>query len=344
MEIELVKLLRNDDGIKYLKEHSKVFEEKMNRFFKTAAKYVDVTKVNVGDPHSETGLINFESYYNGSKKVVISYLSKPVNRDLDCQFKEFGWIEFSLDKEGNLVINESSGRIESKYGYNFENTDGGVLKTSYSYQEFTPEGIELVYRGYQDQMKLRSSKEVAKDKSREVTFDDVFHNLRASIKSGYNPGLAAFDGKTVRDNLLAKRPMLIEFSRSLDNLGLVKEFHCTFNNQMRATDKREKYHLNRCTKANPYLMSTTYDLPPLAYREGNNNLVVNYPNEGLTSRNYRRVAKDIYIKTLREKINELQENNGLQEGVRNNLLGKYMELYHIYYPDEEIKTDHKSGK
>lgn len=334
--IDLEKILEKDEGIKYLREHSKVFEEKLKHFLQTASEYVDITKVNVGDATFESDRINFETFYYGSKKVALSYVSKPINRDLDCQFKKFCWIEFSLDKDGNLVVNESTGKIESKYGYNFENTDGGVLETSYSYQEFTPEGIELMHKRYHDQIELKSSKEIEKEKgneNHEVSFDDVFRHLRGCVKGGYNPRIDEFDSKNMRENILANKPIYKEFSRSLDNLGLVKKFQCSFNQKTKRTDKKEEYHLDRCTRSNPYVIPMTYNLPPLAYREGSNNLVVNYLNEGLTSRNYRSVAKSIFIKTLREKIDELKDSK--KEGANNNLLDKYMELYRMYCPNEE---------
>ena len=337
--LDFERIYKSDEGIRYLKEHSKVFDEKLNQFLREASKYVDITKVNLGDPTFESTAISFESYYFGSRKAVFSYISEPINRDLDCQYKQFAWIEFSLDKEGNLVTNKKSGRIESKYGFNFEETNGGILETNYSYQVFTPEGIELLCRIYHDQINLRSSKEIKndstnkKDTNKEVSFNDVYGHLRGSVKGGYNPRLAEFDSKDFKENKLSNKPVFKEFSRSLDNLGLVKKFQCSFNQKTKRTDKKEEYHLDRCTRSNPYIIPMTYNLPPLAYREGSNNLVVNYLNEGLTSRNYRSVAKSIFIKTLREKIDELKDSK--KEGDNNNLLDKYMELYRMYCPNEE---------
>ena len=90
--------IKKSDGWKYLSERNPKFEELAGNFLRDAQSFVNPLVFNAaGILNSNEGVaVNYETYYYGSKKVVLSYNSKPTNRDLDCQFKTFRKTRFSF--------------------------------------------------------------------------------------------------------------------------------------------------------------------------------------------------------------------------------------------------------
>lgn len=360
MEIISLKDVKNSDGWKYLSENNPKFEELAIKFITEAKALVNPNAFNpTGIFNSNEGeAINYETYYYGSKKVVFSYNSKPTNRDLDCQFKMFKKIEFSLNKEGNLEINELSGRIESKYGYTFDNSKDGILKTSYSYQEFNPQGIELVYRGYDDKFILDEDK-----------FVTINSNLRGCICGGLNPKLDEYDGTSVKirgydpneepqkdrfNGFYGKNPTFVERFRNTDNLGLVRVVTSSFNKYGNPSNRDEEYCFNTFIgfkgNVDPFLIHINRGIAPIA-RIQNGKLIVNYRNLGVRPNNFKQVAKTRFgteikdrKKTLVEEIGYIPENDREQLKSANALLKKYIYLWNETELDKWIWKDIPEGK
>ena len=225
--IKLENVLRTEDGISYLRANSPVFMDKFKEFLHVAGGFVNPFEFNMGMPDFQTDVVNFEYSYVGATKVILSFTSDVKDRDYDCQYKVFDKVEFSLDKDKNLVINEQSGRLESKYSYNFENTDGGFLKTSYSYQVFNPKGEEILHRGYIDQFDVDSR-----------DFIRLERNLRDPIRGAFDPQLASFDGKKLLPHVKIKNPILTE---RVNEQGNVKVTSYYFGKNHIVNDKRENY-------------------------------------------------------------------------------------------------------
>ena len=307
MEILKLEDIKKSDGWKYLSERSSKFEILASKFLKEAESFINPLVFSaVGILNSNEGVaVNYETYYYGSKKVVFSYNSKPTNRDLDCQFKTFRKVEFSLDDAGNLVVNDLSGRLESKYGHSLEDSEEGMLKTNYGYQVFTPEGIELIYRGYEDMFSLNK--------------DNLYkcRNLRGVICGGYNPRLNEFNGNKVACNghcknneFYGKNPYLVEKMRSVDNKGLVRVIAATYDKHGEIASKSEEYCFNTLIgfkrTADPFLIHINSGIKPIA-RIHNGKLVVNYKDLGVTPDNYKDVARTRFGTEVHNKFNEFSK-------------------------------------
>ena len=340
MEIISLKDVKNSDGWKYLSENNPKFEELAMKFITEANALVNKDAFNPTAilNTNEGEAINYETYYYGSKRVVFSYNTKPTNRDLDCQFKMFRKIEFSINKAGNLEVNELSGRIESKYGYTFDSSKDGVLKTGYSYQEFNPQGIELLYRGYEDKFILDEHK-----------FASFNNSLRGCVCGGLNPKLDEYDGTSVKikgynpnakprkemfNGFFGKNPTFVERFRDTDNLGLVRVITSSFTKYGKPSDRDEEYCFNTFigSKGNvdPFLIHINRGIAPLA-RIKNGRVIVNYRDLGVRPNNYKQVAKTRFgteiknrKKSLIEEIDYIPMKDREQLKSANALLKKYI--------------------
>ena len=340
--METIKLddIKQSEGWKHLNEYCPRFGEKVNKFLNEAYSFVKNNSFNCveGSNNNESEVINYEIYNDRSNKVVLSYISKPINRDLDCQFKIFKKIEFYIDEyTGNFIINELSGKVESKYGYSFENSDARVLITNYSYQVFSKEGIELSYRGYSDKFMYDS----------EEYFE--YDNLRTCVCEGFNPHLQDYDGNKTKAIYIGKYPNLIERYRSQDNLGLVREINSTFGKNGEKIVKTDKHHFNTFIGFNddvdPFLIHINRGILPLTESK-NNELNVHFIECGATKNNYKEVARTRFGMELNNKINELiEEEKEIPVSDKKNLtkmkmlLEKYNYLYHIIQLDKWIWKD-----
>lgn len=336
MDIIDLEKVKNSDGWKYLSENCSRFEEEVNKFLNGAKPFVNTDAFNSWGilNNNEGEAINYETNYAGSKKVVLSYTSKPTNRDLDCQFKTFKKIEFSLDRDGNLVINELSGRLESKYGYSFEDGKDGVLKTSYSYQVFTKEGIELLYRGYNDKFILNHDEFIK------------YSNLRGWICEKFNPHLENYcDGKVETSGLYGKNANIIERERVIDNLGLVKVITAFFNQDGEPINKKEEMCFNTFIgfkeEIDPFLIHINRGIDPIA-KINNGKLTVNYTESGTSENNYKEVARTRFGMELKKCINELSDEK--KEGSTKKLLQKYKILYQAIGADKWIWKETSESK
>ena len=339
--IDLEKMKASDDGWKFLSESSPVFEEKVNCFLRNASYHVNVKNFNIDaiDMGRESDVVHLETHYYGSRKFALSYNSGIRNRDLDCQYRLYRRIEFTLDANDNLVIKEMSGRLESKYGYNFENTKGGMFKTNYSYQVFTKEGIELLYRGYSDQSTIK-----------EEDFYSYDRNLGVCTRVGYNPVLENINDNKYGSFAWSKHTRFTELSRSLDNLGLVKEVVFNGNHDELMKNQDVEYHLNTFMTdkhdIDPYLIHINRGILPIAYvKDGK--LAVNYAECGVTKDNYQNLAKFRFATGAEEKMQELQSELGElpkddleRRAIIGDLIGKYHTLSQMY----EIKKGTRRTK
>ena len=311
------------------------FEEKFNEYLKEAAKYVNTEEFCLDHPdESEEDILYYEHDYQGSKKVVISYVTKPLSKEMGTKYKFFKEVSFIKNEFGNLEILESSGSLESVY--NFDLTKGGVLQTRYALREYSRSGVELVYRSFEDEVPVT-----------EYQFGRHYRSLRSCVRGGYRPLLKEFNGKKISCNILGNNPRLIEQSRSIDNLGLVKELHCYFKEDGSIDHDKEEYHFNRYSKIkgveDPYAIHISRDILPIAYRDGNNKIAVNYKPDGITIYNYSGVAREMFITETNKKINEiikkynrLPQKDKTKRAQLEALLNKYQTVYDLACPSDTI--------
>ena len=229
-------------------------------------------------------------------KLIVHYDSNVKNRDLDCQYKMFDKTEFYLDEENNLVINKLDGKLESNYGYDFATTNGGVLNTYYCCQVYDNDGIEMDYQSYSDKHHL----------SREE-FEDYNLDLSMAIEGAYNPHLSSYANVTgvyPRSNIIGRDVRFLKQIRSEDNLGIVEVTKCSLTPDARLKDIKEEFYFNTfltaASKHNPELIHIVNGSP---FAVVENNIVKiddEYTKLGLTSENYRDVARDRFLKELSE--------------------------------------------
>ena len=344
MEVEgLWKVQKYDGAWKYLKESSSVFEKQFNRYLEEAVKLTgsNALELNYSCVGNE-GVICYEGYCRFPGKVVLSFVTKPVNNE----YKELKEVTFSLDYNHNLEVNEIYGRLEANHGYNFRNTVGGMVNTSYRRHVYNKDGIELYSRTFSDEITIPTEEpKVVSDKPFIGTFKTINDRFHSTIKIVCNP----FTNKSYV--LAGNNPQFVEQSRSMDNLGLVKEVtSSSFDNIGEFSNKKVEYYLNTFTNGNqnfdPYLIRINSGLP-IAYVD-KNEIAVNYQNIGVTVDNYGEIAKRRFVSSACERMKTLEEERnkvGWGEYDRyeaiSQLIGKYGNLSRMYpqYLNEEIEKE-----
>ena len=336
--IDIDEVRKTCDGWKYLSFNCPAFLERVYKFLSEASAHVNGYLFNtLGIQNNNTEVVNLESYTYGSKEVVLSFVTKPKDRENDCQFIQFKKVIFSLNKDNNLVINELSGRCRSDYGYtSLKNAPSGVLNTEYSYNEFTKDGIELVYRSYEDEIHLSGDR-----------FAACKHNLRGCVTGGYNPRIDEYKGGNINVSI-QESPKIIEKSRSMKNLGLVNVTTSSFKENGELADKK----VNECFNtligvkdgANPFLIHVHDGLVPVCEHVGGN-LVVNY---NLKKDTYKETARSIFctdINNGRNKLIDIKKDSGksLIPDI-DELIAKYDYLYEMEQLDKWQWKEIPTGK
>ena len=260
-------------------------------------------------------------------KIIVSYNIPIRERELNCQTNSEVYFEFFLDEEDNLIINEKSGTMRSNYGYDFANSEGGVLDTHYSCSAFDPEGIELAYQGYNDTIKL--------DKD---SFDTFKEGYFSAINDAFNPNLDRYANKVgvyPKANVIGSNSRFIRQIRSKDNLGIVICSNCQFDNTGKVINSKEEYFFNtflsQQSAMRPEMISHVREYP-FAYidDEFKMRFTNTYRESGLNRDNYEEVAKERFLRELledqqtlgRHAPKEVQDKynlmiNRLQRSVRN---------------------------
>ena len=274
---------------KYLMNHPK-FLEVFNEVIKRCSFYMNINDliINVSD-----------------KKMIISYNSNVRERELDCQYKLYNRVELSMDDENNLIINELSGSLESNYGYSFKDTSGGRLNTHYSCQVYDRDGIEVSYQSYGDRYNLDSN-----------AFNIYKEDFSSVIKESYNPKLIDFANKTgvyCHPNIIGRDGRFLRQIRSHDNLGIVEVSKCSFNNNS-VVNPKEEYYFNTFFGSNssrtPEMMHLITGFP-FATIEKDNSLKFkdDYIKLGINPKNFRLVAKERFLKELKEQKDRYQKDS-----------------------------------
>lgn len=232
------------------------------------------------------------------KKMTISYHSDVLDRDFDCQFKLYNHVELSLDNDNNLIINESSGTLESNYGYSFKDTLGGKLNTRYSYHVYDADGIELSYQSYGDRYILDQN-----------TFDAYKKDFSTVIKEAYNPklGMSTNNQKPYnRPSVMGSERRFLKRVRSGDNLGIVKVIKCSFDSR-----PKEEYYFNTSfggmTNASPELMHLISGFPFATMEDSHLKIMNEYQGLGINDHNYKEVARTRFLKELQEQKDKCED-------------------------------------
>ena len=228
-----------------------------------------------------------------NNKLIIYYTSGIKERDLDCQFKSFEQTEFSLDEDNNLTINSLNGKLESNYGYDFNNTLGGVINTHYSNVVYDNDGVELNYQSYSDKYHLDDNQ-----------FNTFKNDLRGVILSAYNPNLASLTKTNPHPNVVGKYGRYIRQSRSKDNLGIVKVTKYMMSSNANIKNLEEELYFNTFYGNNsantPELIHIMNGFPFANFDNETFVIKNDFAKLGLTSRNYQEVARDRFLKELNE--------------------------------------------
>lgn len=273
--------IKKTETWKYLCSNPK-FEEEFRKTVKRYSYYVNINE------------LKFEIR---NTKIVVSYESKINNRDLDSQFKLFAKMEFFLDDNNYLIVNEMKGNLESNYGHDFENTPGGKLNTSYSCWVYDTDGIELSYQAYGDQYTI--------DKE---TFDAYKNDFSSIVLETYNPNLITVANKAgsyCRPDIIGNNANFIRQIRDKNSLGIVEVSKCSFDKNNGVNNAKEEYYFNTFFGSNssytPDLMHIISGYPFAVIDEDHvMRLKDDYTNLGLTDGNYRDVARERFLKELRE--------------------------------------------
>ena len=233
-----------------------------------------------------------------NKKLVLSYHSRVINRDNNCQLVRDTKYEFFQDKENNLIVNEMSGIMRSKFGYDFDNTKGGVLDTSYICDVYDQDGVELSYQSYSDSYNINESQ-----------FKAYRNGFLPAIESAYNPNLVSLVNSfktNVRANIMGDSARLVRYVRSKDNLGIVVSSSLEYDKTGNVINSNEEFYFNTFFSKKPALNPSRISFTrhfPFATVDENNVMHFSeiYMNSGLTQKNYIDVANDRFLKELIEE-------------------------------------------
>ena len=269
-------------------EKNALFKTKLDDILKKCSFYADNNNINV---------------FIKDDKLIITYHSRVINRDIDCQYVRDTKYEIFLDKDNNLVINEMTGTLRSNYGYDFENTTGGVLVTDYFCEVFDEDGVELGYQGYSDLYDINDNQ-----------FKNYKNGFLSAIESVYNPNLVLMrntGSKMVQASVHGELGRYVRQIRSRDNLGIVISSSCEFDNNGNALSPKEEYYFNTFLSKQPSLNPTRISFTkehPFAIVDENKKMRFNkmYTKAGLTPKNYKEVANTRFLKELVEE----KEQNG----------------------------------
>lgn len=169
-------------------------------------------------------------------KLIITYYSRLMNRETDCQFIRNAKYEFSLDFDNNLIINEMIGSLRSNFGYDFVSSNGGELSTFYSCEVYDEDGIELSYQGYSDTYDIN-----------EPQFNAYKNGFLPAIETAYNPNLASFANVTgvyLHANIIGESGKFTRQIRSKNDLGVVINTSCQFDRTGKVINPKEEYYFN----------------------------------------------------------------------------------------------------
>ena len=261
-------------------EKNTFFSSKYNEIMKQCLFYADdrETKIYVSD-----------------NKLIITYRSKVINREDNCQFIKESKHEFFIDKNDNLIVNELSGRLRSNYGYDLINSDGGVLDTYYSCQAYDTDGIELAYQSYSDTYNVNKT-----------DFEVYLKGFLPVIEGTCNPNLVTYANTTglyLHPVIIGNNSRFVRQIRSKDDLGIVVSSKCSFDENGKVDNSKEEYYFNTFisndSTSYPERISFTRDYP-FATLDENHVMQFSdlYTNVGLTSNNYQDVANERFLKEL----------------------------------------------
>lgn len=233
-------------------------------------------------------------------KLVITYYSRLMNRETDCQFVRNAKYEFFLNHDNNLIVNEMVGSLRSDFGYDFVNSNGGELSTYYSCEVYDEDGIELAYQGYSDSYDVNAPQ-----------FDAYKNGFLPAIESAYNPNLVSFANATgpfLHANIPGDSGRFVRQIRSKNDLGVVVNMSCEFDRKGQVINPKEEYYFNTFithqATLNPGRISITRHFPFATVGEDH---VMHFSNlyQGLTVDNYKEKAN---MKFLDELVKEKDEN------------------------------------
>ena len=237
-------------------------------------------------------------------KLVMYYTSNIQNRDLDCQRQVFEQKEFSIDDEGTLSIHELSGSLESNYGYDFNNTIGGIINTHYSTVGYDIDGVELNYQSYSDKYHLDDRQ-----------FKTFRNDLRSVVLNAYNPNLTSIE-KNPHPHVIGRDGRFIKEIRSKESLGIVEVIRYIITPNANIGDYQDEFYFNTFLTNNrvssPELIHIVNGFP-FAKIDDNRTMKINkeYAKLGLNTRNYQEVARDRFLKELIEEKQKGQTNSEL---------------------------------
>ena len=268
-------------------EKNAIFKNKIEEILNKSSYYIDKNDINMT--------------IRGTK-LVISYHSKIMNREDNCQFVRNTKYELFLDRNNNLIVNELTGFLRSNYGYDFDNTFGGVLDTNYTCTVYDEDGIELAYQSYSDKYPINKSQ-----------FSVYKGGFLVEIESIYNPRLATqanANGRVLHADIPGETGRFVRQIRKKDNLGIVISSTCEFDKYGNTLNPKEEYYFNTFlsnqASLNPVRISFTRDYP-FATLDENKEMKFNkiYLDAGITPNNYKMVAQR---RLLKELIEEKEQN------------------------------------
>ena len=270
------------------------FELEFGRFVKNLTYHINIDDIN---------------FIVANQKIIIEAKSEIIKRDLDCEYKTYDKIEFSLDRDNNLIINKKSGNLQSNYGYTFKNTIGGRLNTSYSCQIFNGDGIELLYQSYGDGYDLDQK-----------TFDLYRDDFSKVILGAYDPHLLeSFDNKELNHpGIVGKYGSLLRKMRSDDNLGITQVSRILFGSDTNIASQKEELYFNTFYGSNGVSPESINFINgfPFATLDKDNVMHFNhhYTKLGLTYDNYQNVARERFLRELKaQKGNHKQSEDTLKK-------------------------------
>ena len=234
-------------------------------------------------------------------KLMLSYITPILEHEYDCQCTSAMRYEFSVNDDGNLLLDEKFGTIRSDFGYDFMDSKGGMVDTQYSCSLYDPDGIELASQSYVDSYALKH-----------YELESCKNDFPTKIETAYNPNLIYFnDYKDLfpKPGVIGETAQYIRRTRSKNELGIVDSVRCAYNKDATLRNFKHELFFNTFlthqVTFQPELISVVEEDPfAIVDEKGNMHITRRHAAYGLTNDNYQEKAT---IRFLNELIRDREQ-------------------------------------
>ncbi len=234
-------------------------------------------------------------------KLIISY-STPIQELQEDECISDMRYEFSIDKDGNLILDEKFGTITTNNDESY--LIGGTVDTQYTCSLYDADGIEMSNQTYSDCYNI---------KSYEIKY--IKDHFSQYMQTAYNPSLIYYVNSlkeyAPKPGILGDVPKYIRREREKDTLGLVNSVECEFLPNADFSYKKHLLYFNTFSTHQLTFQPEAICVEsgdPFAIVDEKGNVTLNRRHAikyRLNLDNYKQRANDIFLDELKQDREQL---------------------------------------